>query len=335
MPPLPTDKQNRGQILYRQGKYTEALEVFTSILDKWIDPPLTVFDNRAATYIKLGKLENALKDGRSMIKRNKKDISGYLRTGQILQKMEKAEAALKIYEYGLGQVDISNAQLLRSEIEKIQTKFKQQSARDILAMMPLELVEAVLSYLTFKEFLPLLRVSKSWRALLINNQRLWRDLDFPYSRKPVKLSSVKTYAKRAGYAVTRFAGTQMNSYNSIEAAAFIIGSCKDLRDLQICEFGERLGTLLPRCQSLASLKINSQITWEKLLDITNQCKGLKEGSFLCLGKPYPGKPGIISTSLQSLQVEAVPVYPISMPANFRISNPIDIVSIFIVYQLSH
>lgn len=45
------------------------------ILEKWANPPLSVLDNRAASYEKLNDLTKALKDAREMIVQEKADVS--------------------------------------------------------------------------------------------------------------------------------------------------------------------------------------------------------------------------------------------------------------------
>ena len=78
--------QTRGQDLYRQGHYRDALKVFASVslhydvvlhlahmalkaIRRKDEVPLSLLDNRAATHAKLGHFQAALVDGRSMIRR--------------------------------------------------------------------------------------------------------------------------------------------------------------------------------------------------------------------------------------------------------------------------
>ncbi|MCJ1327396.1 hypothetical protein MMC10_004065 [Thelotrema lepadinum] len=144
------DKQNRGQVLYRQGKYREALEIFSSILEKWHDPPISVLDNRAATYMKLKEFPKALKDARSMINREKAMASGYLRAGQVLQRMDENDKAQGIYEYGLKNVSVGDSKLLRGVLEDLRAKCAPAKAMDVLMELPVELIEMILSYLSFR-----------------------------------------------------------------------------------------------------------------------------------------------------------------------------------------
>jgi tetratricopeptide (TPR) repeat protein len=77
-------------------------------LQECIEPPLSVLDNRVAAYLKLGDLQNALRDGRQMIRAAKTDARGYLRVGQVLQKMGKDDQALDIYSLGMKNLPVSN-----------------------------------------------------------------------------------------------------------------------------------------------------------------------------------------------------------------------------------
>jgi tetratricopeptide (TPR) repeat protein len=77
-------------------------------LQECIEPPLSVLDNRVAAYIKLGDLQNALRDGKQMIRAAKTDARGYLRVGQVLQKMGNDDQALDVYSLGMKNLPVSN-----------------------------------------------------------------------------------------------------------------------------------------------------------------------------------------------------------------------------------
>jgi len=51
-----------------------------------------------------GKLEEAAKDAKRMIKLDEKSVPGYLRAGKVLGLMGRWEAALGVYRYGLERV---------------------------------------------------------------------------------------------------------------------------------------------------------------------------------------------------------------------------------------
>jgi F-box/TPR repeat protein Pof3 len=98
-----------GKRYYARKEYQKALDAFTEGIEASTTTDISLFDYRAATWEKLEKLQPALSDGRSMIKADKTNARGYLRTAQILQKMGKLDVALGIYEYGLRNVPLGNS----------------------------------------------------------------------------------------------------------------------------------------------------------------------------------------------------------------------------------
>jgi F-box/TPR repeat protein Pof3 len=98
--------QELGRRYYKLKQYDEAVEAFTSGIE--LTPTLGLFDHRAAAYDRLQDYNAAVRDGREMIKLNKQDVKGYLRTASILEKMDKADTALGIYKYGMKNVPVSD-----------------------------------------------------------------------------------------------------------------------------------------------------------------------------------------------------------------------------------
>jgi len=105
--------QALGREYYKLKQYEKAVETFTSGIETC--PTASLYDYRAATYEKLENFNASVKDGREMIRLNKKDVKGYLRTASVLEKMEKPETALGIYKYGMKNVpvDDKNFKVLR------------------------------------------------------------------------------------------------------------------------------------------------------------------------------------------------------------------------------
>lgn len=97
-----------GRNYYKQQKYDKAVEAFTEAIEAKVRPTVDQYDQRAACFEKLKIFNAALKDGREMIRVDKQNIKGYLRTGGILQKVNKPEKAIGIYKYGMEQVPVYN-----------------------------------------------------------------------------------------------------------------------------------------------------------------------------------------------------------------------------------
>lgn len=105
-PMSPDELQELGRRYYKLKQFEKALETFNNAIDEF--PTLGLHDHRAACYDRLGDYNAAVRDGRAMIKLDKQDVRGYLRTASVLEKMEKLETALSIYKYGMKNVPVDD-----------------------------------------------------------------------------------------------------------------------------------------------------------------------------------------------------------------------------------
>lgn len=102
----PDEYQELGRRYYKLKQYDKAVEAFTQGIE--VEPTLSLYDHRAAAYDRLEKYDAAIRDGRNMIKEDKQDVKGYLRTASVLEKMQKLETALGIYKYGMKNVPVGD-----------------------------------------------------------------------------------------------------------------------------------------------------------------------------------------------------------------------------------
>jgi F-box/TPR repeat protein Pof3 len=102
----PNEYQELGRRYYKLKQFNKALETFNNAIDAC--PTLGLYDHRAACYDKLGNHKAAVEDGRAMIKLEKQDVRGYLRTASVLEKMELPDRALGIYKYGMKHVPVDD-----------------------------------------------------------------------------------------------------------------------------------------------------------------------------------------------------------------------------------
>lgn len=302
MPPLPTDKQNRAQILYRQGRYNEALQLFNSIIDKWPSPSLSVYDNRAATLLKLGQLEDALADAKTMMKIAKTEVAGYLRAGQIMGKLSRGSIrVIAIYEYGLKYVeDESGRNMLIGVMEKIsndqRNKAFEARRKDLLLALPLELAEMILEYLSFKEFVRLIGVCKGWRAFLTGCPRFWRNLNFIGAQKPVKFNAVRSYSRWAKHGVKEMTIFRPDIRGKGDSLSYVVGACKELESIIIMDgiTNQTLRTVGPRARNLTTIKIYSETTLDLVAELFEKCPNLLHGEFHCVVGSNPDWRGDLS-----------------------------------------
>ena len=91
--------KERGNTLFRRGKYKKALNEYTKAIK--LSPNVHNFwSNRSACYIELGRFEEALSDGQKCIKLKPNWARGYERTGMALRKLSRMKEAAKMFEAG-------------------------------------------------------------------------------------------------------------------------------------------------------------------------------------------------------------------------------------------
>ncbi|KAI4279457.1 MAG: hypothetical protein LQ337_000268 [Flavoplaca oasis] len=212
--------QKLGQQEYRRKNYHAALNFFDSVISTEKQLDVSVLDCRAATYEKLGDLHAALKDGRRMISDYKTDCAGYLRTGKILQLLDKDSVALGIYKYGLRK-------LLRDIHDSLNQKCGPSKAKDPLTVLPLEIAQMIMGFLDFRHIVSLTRVSTTWRDYLKSTPRLWANLDFSKAKANISRAAVQKYILFSGRTVARL--TTQQSIN----LQHVVTQCKTLEHLQI------------------------------------------------------------------------------------------------------
>lgn len=206
-----------------------------------------------------------------MIKTQKDDLKGYLRTGRILEQQEKLDTALKIYAYGLKNVPVRHLQLLKAAHDKLNRKLSPPTAVDPMSQLPLELAEMVLSYLKFNELVNALRVSKHWKAILTSRPALWTNMDLFISNDrqlAVRPRSVKALIKYSQSKITR---ARLHRFSDRDGLRLLATTCKALEELHFgnTQFGgDTLIETVMMSKALKTLNISRAI--ELTLDQVTQ-----------------------------------------------------------------
>ncbi|CAN9094446.1 unnamed protein product [Alternaria alternata] len=230
---LPEEYQEIGRSYYKLKQYEKALETFSKGIESC--PTAELYDHRAATYDKLGNFNAAVKDGREMIRLNKKDVKGYLRTASVLEKMEKPETALGIYKYGMKNVPVSDKNFKQTR------KLSPASAIDPLTVLPAELAEMVLEYCSFRHMVNCMRVSKGWRDYLSKLPKLWMHLDLSGARRPVPRSFINIAFKRSEFRMTR---VTVHRFEHLDVIKNLAKAAKDLSEMELISLPHTMPAML-------------------------------------------------------------------------------------------
>ncbi|URD78268.1 Heat shock protein [Musa troglodytarum] len=109
-PKIADEEREKGNELFKQQKYPEAVKHYTEALRRNPNDP-KVYSNRAACYTKLGALPEGLKDAEKCIELDSSFSKGYTRKGAIQFFMKEYDKALETYQEGLKH-DPNNQELL-------------------------------------------------------------------------------------------------------------------------------------------------------------------------------------------------------------------------------
>ncbi|KAK3629352.1 hypothetical protein LTR56_018127 [Elasticomyces elasticus] len=210
--------QREARACYKRKDYAKALEHFNSAVGR--APSVQLLDNRAACHDKLGDLPAALKDAKKAIQLQKEDPTGYLRAGKILVKMGRQSVAFEIYTHGLKNVKHAGQgyELLRDAHGDLQKQLAPPKSVDPLTVLPRELAEQILEYLTFQQRMNACMVSKQWTIFIRSVPSLWQHLDFSGARRKVKTAFVSRAINVGKKKLTKATLSELYDFDKVLAA---------------------------------------------------------------------------------------------------------------------
>ncbi|EJD48173.1 hypothetical protein AURDEDRAFT_183527 [Auricularia subglabra TFB-10046 SS5] len=168
---------DRGTSALKAGKYEEAAMSTPSL-------KAPAVESRAAAYMKMGKLPEALQDAKQCIDLAPKVPAGYIRAARVFKALNKPEPALRMVEHASQRIKPTDtrraAELkkLKEEILELQSEIARlvKATACHLAMLPVEILAEVFQYLLPDDWDAPLRlgaVCKHWRSVVQNAPAMW------------------------------------------------------------------------------------------------------------------------------------------------------------------
>jgi hypothetical protein len=196
-----------AQKAYERRDYKGALAVLKAILASGPSQGdlLAALDLRVSIFLKLDDKVSARKDATHMIRTNRADGRGYLRLGQLERLAADHVAAIKWYEHGLKKIPENDRlhAFIIAQHAKTTAMLKAHTVAskpvDPFTKLPAEINEMIVRFLTYREAVLCLRVSKTWRHMLQTYSTLRNTLDFSQVGKDklVTFAGIKAALRRS------------------------------------------------------------------------------------------------------------------------------------------
>lgn len=106
------EAKNKGNDLFKEGKWAEAIDLYTEAIKRNPDN-YKVYANRAACYMKTMQWDKGLNDCEACLKIDPKFVKAYIRKGKIQHFLKQYPQAIETFTQGL-EVEPQNAELLEA-----------------------------------------------------------------------------------------------------------------------------------------------------------------------------------------------------------------------------
>lgn len=147
-------------------------------------------------------------------------------------------------------------------------------------MLPVELAEMVLEYLSFRQMVNCMRISKGWRDYLAKIPKLWLHLDLSGARKPVRRSFINTAFKRSQDRMTRLT---IHRFVHMDVLKNLAKAAKHLSELELISLPYAASATLievVKCsESLKKLVVHAEATPSAIESVLRERPELEHVAF--------------------------------------------------------
>ncbi|KMU91208.1 hypothetical protein CIHG_09020 [Coccidioides immitis H538.4] len=219
-----------------------------------------------------------------MIRIDKSDPRGYLRTAKILQLMQKFEEAHKLYFYSLRMIDEHAPERKQIEALMLKTKKRIIPPKRVDPLTVLAPEPGVNDIGTFRFAVHIL-----WLKLGSGLSRQWKNLNLTVARRPVSLSAVRAFVCRTNGGVKEASLARINP-TVIPKVLELLSRCPDLNYLKVTA-EQKIDSLpvvnLKNLKTLIVLKCT--LSRDKFWDIMSSCPRLERvEAFVDVSSDTPG-----------------------------------------------
>lgn len=299
-----TDLIRDCQKAAKEKRWPVAIKLASTALQECDGAPshsrVTILDTRVALYIRMNEVDSALKDAKAMIRHDRNDGRGYIRCGQIERMRGNCSAATNFYRHGLKHVPTSSpyVQLLTKEMRAVQEQIRLETMSskpiDPMEVLPLEIVQDILSFVSYQQHVRLLRVCRAWNRILRSLRPLIDTLSFPLARKTITPKMLLAALRRLKSPTAVYANRLDDAASSILSNRLRDG--QNFQSLSILEVQSKIPPeILPFSKyDLKSVKFgpSTVIRTQILFDIFDQCPGLESAHFARVRADSPARPQI-------------------------------------------
>lgn len=249
---------------------------------------MAALDLLTAVHLKMGELDLALKDAKAMVRLDRTDGRGYLRCAQMERLMGHQSAAAAYYEHGLKNVPSSHGhfQTLTRELDCAKDQIRIETigskATDPVVVLPIEVVEMIFSFLSYRQHVRALRVSKAWSRILSSLRPLIDTLAFPGATK--EITEQMMYAAQRRLTVPRTINVGDLPAKPAMALYMALGHWENFTSLQHLLVNNLL--LRPAALPVAKYKLKrlmmgncAVIPFHSVMTLLQACPGLEVARF--------------------------------------------------------